>query len=432
MNVWCVLAIASAPAFDATDIPVGTDVAVRIEVGKVLEEVQAAWVALSPLGAAHAPLATAERHIEERWLRPLGLVESHLRADWKRAGGTAVVAVDLDAPGGVLWSAAVRGAIATKPTPGTAAGVETFRVDDHPAYRLVAEGLAWSVVRDNVLVLGDERGLQRHVRHIIGPTGEQGELAREAARVRVRAPLVVAFALSETTREQAKELLPVVGSFLREVVTGHLAVDARRVVLTLQTRKEQSRDALVHGLRALAAALRARAAHLETGAEALLGLGGLPTGVPGLPGVEADTLSSLTRDWLTGFSLAATVRARAKTRVEAELTPSSMRGLLAVAGEMLLGLVENAATRIESALPVAAKPVERAETTPAKAKAPPAAGSSSAVVEETNGVKEGKEANGAGSAKRAKDEKDANGKKAQPTKEGDTGDKASGAELHQL
>jgi hypothetical protein len=425
MVFWGVLAILAAPVFESGDVPPGSDVVLRVEVGRLGAELGAAVEALAPLGDAWAPWGALQQRLDELWQGPLTRIATQTQADWRRPGVVAVVALDLDAPGELLWSAVVRGArdkktaVAAPSTP-----VESFLVDEQPAYRLPVPAVAWSVVQGDRIVLGDERGLQRHLRHLRAPPPQPDALLQECLRVRTRAPIAVAFVLPEVVRERAKEELPIVGAFIREILAGHLLADAKEVGLTLQAPSDDSRDALVHAARSLAAALRARSAHLETGAEALLGLDRLGAGGEAkLPGVGADTLTELTRDWLSGFSLSATVRPRAGHRVEVELAPSGMRGLVAAAGHLLLewlaaALPESAAAGTEDTGAADEEDGPRArESSPGKRERRPGPGLAA--------PGEAKEERPA-----AAGEKTAPEKRAAPA--GGKSDKAPGAELHQL
>ncbi len=312
------------------DAPAGTDLVIRADAGALAGEATKMWEDAQKLVDAWPQLRslrdTAQASYDEWAAPPL----RQLGVDFRRQGAVLTLVVDLDATGGTVYSVVLRG---VGKSAKLGEGATPFTVDAAPAYRHPERDLAWAQVKD-AFVWGNERGVQRQLRHLLAVRRRsEPALSSLAEHLRKPTPFALAYVAPAATRAELAQGILTVGPFLGEVASAVITAKPGNVELRLQAANAKGEEALLHGMRALVAAMRGVVGLLEGGGEMMLGLdelGRRPENAP--PALEAEVVESLVTTWLGGFALTAAVRQRSEHRVEVSLKVSGFRALLAAAG----------------------------------------------------------------------------------------------------
>ncbi|MFC1611732.1 hypothetical protein ACFL6C_12290 [Myxococcota bacterium] len=335
------------------DTPPGTDLILRLEVGKLAKEVHAGWDELEPLVNAWPAFERLLSDMEASWRGVVDVITVQTGVDLKHRNTNLTIVLDLDATGGIVWAAVARnGAKMRKGVPEEVGPkMQRLEVDGHTAYRLKDRDVAWSSI-DRAVVVGNERGMQRQLRFLRKKRVDQTEpIALQARRLRKSAPVKLAFALPESTRSDLRHRLPNVGPLLAVIRSGNLSARPGVLEVRLTAGDDDGRKALEHGVRAFVALTRACVALLEGGAEAVLGLelvGERPAALP--PSLDAEAIEALAKAWVKDLQVRSQVRTRRGHEVETTLEISSYRGLVAavaVMAIMVMPTMEGGADRAE-------------------------------------------------------------------------------------
>lgn len=338
--VMMILAAAIAAPNLAEDVPSGTDVVMRVEVGRIAGDLRDMWADVQQLLQAWPPVKKLSETALETWTDRLEELEKRTGADFASKNAVVTVTLDVDAGGGPVFGAVVRGALSGEPAPDLGEGIEPFTVDGHPAFRHLPSAGAWAIADPGTLVFGDERGMQRQLRRLLSEQRAKKEPVHIlASRLRKRAPFMVAFSLPKGVPGVVSENLSTIGPLLGAVRAGSLVAGPERLELRLEAADESGQGALEHGVHALTALLRAGVALLEVGAEATLGLEEIGSRPPQLPeALDSETINELLATWIKGARFDHSVRRRRSHAVEATITPSSYRALAAALGVVAVGL----------------------------------------------------------------------------------------------
>jgi len=323
------------------DAPADTEVVVRIDTGVLWSTSVEAWESLAPLlrilPHVEATLAEWTAALREQ-TAALGAVAGF---DLALPGTTVTVVLDLDAKGGPVVAAVVRGPGAREQAPaGTrSSDSERSEVDGQPVQVLRGTDLAWSRSAE-LLVLGNERGVQRQLRHRSAQARDPRHACRSGGLCvpaqLVRDPGVFALALVGG-QALSTWLVAALGEPAGRAASGlaglALRTRGQTLVASFTGRSDRQRDALEHALRAVVAALQGAGSLALAGVElASAGAPWVPRRLASLPPSDVEEALVVLRGW----RLDALVHSRPHEGFEVELTPSSYRGLL-VAGVVALG-----------------------------------------------------------------------------------------------
>ncbi|MBI5507213.1 MAG: hypothetical protein HY903_00545 [Deltaproteobacteria bacterium] len=328
------MAVLAAPDL-AADLPPGTDLLLRVEVGKVKGLAKEMADELLPLLPVVPGATELKGALVVRLEEILALLTAQTKADFGRAGVVVTLALDLDAAGGLVWGAVVRGAATKRPsTVEGKEGVEAQSIDGEPAARLVGRDLAWLIRADGTILVGSERGLQRQLRQLLRPASDDKATITSLCR-RLHAPgaLALVVELPVAACRIAARTMATAGPIMNELKALSLTTGKNDVALRLVAMSDKGRDAVESGMRALVALIRAGTNLIEAGADAVLGLGQLskwPEVVP--KELSAADIRKLTGRWVEGFTLRAAYYKRPNRETEVTLTPSSARGMVAAFG----------------------------------------------------------------------------------------------------
>ena len=348
LGAWAAATVATvigAAASLAEDIPPGSDLAVQIDVGQLRSASAEAWEGLRPVLPFHPGLERASKRLEGKLQDTLNDIERLTGANLQRPKVIATVAIDLDATGGTVYSAVIRGAFATAPQPDDSknleSGVVRIAIDGHPAFR--SGDTAWTVINEKrrgaALVYGNIRGIQRQVRQLLGDKKRAADdrLMVVARRLRARAPLLVAFSFDEETQTELADLFSDFGFLFETANAGIISAHEDGFEMQLDSAAADDRDAVAHGLRAAMALVRSAVALLEGSTELLLGLDAVGKRSTMLPrGLDSEELAPLLDKWVRNFELDTKVKKRSKRTTEIAVKLSSYRAL-AVIGLLLIG-----------------------------------------------------------------------------------------------
>jgi hypothetical protein len=352
-----VAARTAAPASStlAADVTSGADLILRVSSGELAKSAPELLGELEPLVAAlpslKAGLGEGRGKLVAWWSEISRFTGVDLAHSLAHSGASVTLVADLDAKGGPVWAALCREATSATTLPPLDDSLVEERTLEGQTVR-VAKGkdLAW-VQLGTMLVVGSERGVQRQLRHLGAgsqaggkkdpPCGEEA-LCEACRYLRRDAPVMLAFSLSTPAAAAIDPRLAVVPELLR---AGALAGEPTGVEMTLLAAPERqpAAESLVRGaLGALSAASRAAQAMAELSSGARL------LGQPALVAISDAKLESALKGWLRDLKLEAVVRPRPQGIIEATVTLSDYRGLLAS-----LLLAAAAAPRL---LPVHARP----------------------------------------------------------------------------
>lgn len=335
-----ILAAAIAAPNMADDVPRGTDVAVRVETGRIAGDLRKMWADVELLLEAWPPVKRLSQTALETWTDRLKELETRTGADLERKTAVVTVTIDADAGGGPVFAAVIRGALSGGPAPDPGEDVEPFTVDGHPAIRHLPSASAWALVGNRTLVFGDERGMQRQLRRLLSKKRTKDEPVQIlSSQLRKRAPFMMAFDVPNGVPNAVSEMLSTIGPLLGAVRSGTIVAHPGGIDLRVEAADEKGQKALEHGVHAFAALLRAGAALLEVGAEATLGLEKVGSRPPQLPeSLGTETIEELLATWIKGAQFEHHVRRRRPHAVEATITPSSYRALAAALGVVAVGM----------------------------------------------------------------------------------------------
>jgi len=344
VTLFCVV-IALGATDLAADLPPGTDLVIRLQISELREGFGEAWDELRPFAGIRPESARAVQQAEREFRKFISKLERMTGADLGRDGVEATLMVDLDAGGGRVVSAIIRGALPAKideKEEELRLGTRSFKIDDRIAYR--GDGMAWTFLEQPsgaaILLVGDERGLRRQLRVALGGGAARAAAAtdpivRVVGRLRESAPVWVAFALPAPANIEG---LSDFGHLVRRVESGTVLADAGRIEAHLVSRTEKDQRAVAHGIRSGAAVVRGVVALLQGSAELLSGLDEAARRSDLIPrGIKAKALAPILESWADDFRFAAKVRDRPGHATEVQVELSSFRGVLAAA---MLGLTE--------------------------------------------------------------------------------------------
>ncbi len=353
--LWIVLAGASLPPL-AADAPAGTDLALRLALGELSSPAREAWQGVRPLVPAIPGGEPVADDLEGRLGDLLAHLEEATGVDLEAPGVVVSLFVDLDAAGGVVWSAVVRGA--TSPaTPTPPEGAELRLVEEREVWVLADPApvqpivdvptrpgkkqqrawvwrkheLAWSfdAAHGKELVLGNERGLVRQLQHAGGlaPKRDAKEpFSRAVDRLRGQAPVLAAFAPPRTGQKPLRALLgELFGPPMSRLSAGTLVADAAHTDVWLMAEDDKGQAAQEQALLAFAALFRGTLAFAEGGVQLSRGLLGVEARPAFLPKDIGPSQLEPAADWLDDVALDAKVSKRPGKVTEARLVVSDWR-----------------------------------------------------------------------------------------------------------
>jgi len=335
LSVTLALACVAATPSVWQDVPPESDLVVRVEYGKLHQPAEQLWKQLEPLLPLQPLLGARARQTVQRWTTLAEQIEELTGAKLDRPQVTVTASFDLDGSGPVVASAVIRGsfakASATKRNP---KGAVSFEIDGHPALRH-ERGLQWAFVEGTTLVIGDNRGLPRQLRRLLGkpPAANQDHpLAKVARELRDTAPVLAAFHFDKKMRQRLPQMLGDPGRMLEALEAGTLSASGKRVELGLKGKDTFSKEGTGYGLRALVALVEAGAAKISSEIELGLAMEARDKKSEILPkAFKAGAAQPLLESWLRALAIEVRVRPRPGGRSEATIEASDGRGLAAAA-----------------------------------------------------------------------------------------------------
>lgn len=347
----------SAPS--AADVPAGTDVSITLDLAVVGEAALSTWqdiddlLGLRPsvrrsvaglLSQANALVRRLERLTGAVLLVPEGDAANLLD---KPPQVVITLNLDLDAAGGVVYSAVVTGGFhgTNRPVdvqqPGAvetrveAVGlsVDRLNVDGYPVFRV--DDTLWTIDPKGRLVVGNHRGLQRQLR----AKRNDSQIQNQARRLRRGRPVVVVFDLPPRVRQAWALDLKDFGPALLNLTHGRLSAGVGFLHLQLHSPTPKGQVLVSHAVNAGAALLRGGVALLHSAAHLLL----LSDGSRQKSTLVPESLLTVDMErqlsgWLESFELLGTPRRRSRTTTEANYVVSDFRPLV------LLGIAVMAST----------------------------------------------------------------------------------------
>ncbi len=325
MELWLSLLLAAPGPSLASDAPADTDVVLRIEVGALWPEVQQSWADVSSVIAAWPTLQLVSKTIVLRLQQAVEQLRETTGADVTYKDSSVTLLIDADARGGPVVAALVRGAN----LPAQASSGDDAAEDQEQSYAMLDRDIAWARVGD-VLVLGNERGVQRQLQHLAEPPKiPQDVLHTEAERLRKHGPVLAAFALAAPLRQKLALLLGrVAAPFVAAVQSGSLLVQGSVVHLRLASKSKKEREIAQHSTEGLLALWRGALTMIRGASE--LGLAAYQSGLPPpqLPKkLSQDQLAGLAT-WLAHAGVEWKIYARQGNVTEAEIEVGDYRGAL--------------------------------------------------------------------------------------------------------
>ena len=321
----------------ADDAPPGCDLLVRIEVGRLADDIRDGWDNLRAFGQFEPRLLSILDGASKRWTEISQRLIDATHSDLSGKSTIITFAIDLDVSGNPIFSAVIRGAapVETKDNGESKPvnEIESYLVDEHEAFR---QGeLHWARV-DDALLIGDARGLQRQLRRALGKADGPEALVRAAKRVRAQGPVIAAFALSPLVRRQLARAWGDIGVMVKEAKAGNVRVTEKRLTIQLEAGSKEERELVAHGMRAAVATVAGAEKLMLAGAEMVLGLTAAGNKSKMFPREEdALGLSWARESWLDLPVMSARVFERRDNIVEVDAKIARVEGLVAVLSVLL-------------------------------------------------------------------------------------------------
>lgn len=326
------LGLALTSAF-ADDVPPGADVAARVNAGELAPAVLAALDELRPLAAGWPQLGAAVAAVDGLRQGPWRDALAKVGVDAAAKGAVVTAFVDLADPKRPVFGAVVRG---VKPRPAATEGLEPRDVEGQPALVVTGQDLVL-VPRAADVVMGNERGVERLLRHLGAPPARasvrapRDPLVTAARRLRQAAPVLLALVPPALAKGLGADRTPGVAPLSLAVSAATVALEATAFELVLDVDRPGQREAV-------ASAVRGAVAALNGAGQGLLALGELaaagPQLTPSLPllprGLDPKLFATVVTTWMRDLRLTPLVRVRPHG-VEARVEVSSWRGLAASA-----------------------------------------------------------------------------------------------------
>jgi len=337
----------------ADDVPPGADLAVRVQAGEVGPAVVAAIDELRPLAVAWPQLGVAVASLDGLRQGPWRDALTRVGVDPAARGVVITAFADLADPKRPVIAALVRG---VKPHAAEGEGVEVREVEGQPAQAITGQDLV-VVPRATELVLGNERGVERLLRHLAPRPARAADKKPDPVigalrRLHHDAPVLVAIAPLALVTGLGTEKTPGVAPLAQSVSAATLALEQRSLELELDVDRPAQRDAV-------ASAVRGGVAAADGAGQGLLALGELaaagPQLTPSLPllphGLDPRLFSAVVTTWMRGYRLTPVVTVRPRG-VEARIEVTSWRGFAA----SVLALVASGAGMHGAGAPVTPSP----------------------------------------------------------------------------
>jgi hypothetical protein len=313
----------------ADDVPPGTDVAVRVAAGELGLPVLAAVDELRPLAAGWGQLGAALATLDAMRQGPWREALTAVGVDPAGKGVVVTAFADLADPKRPVIAAIVRG---VKPRQPQGAGLEAREVEGQPAAMVTGQDLVL-VSRPTEVVIGNERGVERLLRHLGARAARSKKpvdpLVTAARRLRQEAPVLLALAPAAVVKGLGADKVPGLAPLSQSIGVATLALTASALEIVLDVDRPGQREAV-------ASAVRGAIAALNGAGQGLLALGELaaagPQLTPSLPllprGLDPKLFSAVVTTWTRDFRLTPAVHVRPHG-VEARVEVSSWRGLVA-------------------------------------------------------------------------------------------------------
>lgn len=326
---------ALGPSPLADDLPGGTDLALRVPTRLLARDGVALWEDLRPLVEAWPGLSHRLEDNRQGLAKTVAALRDAAGVDFEREGATLTLTVDLDAAGGLVAAAVLRGALAAGDAVRQSAEGDTI-VEGHVVKQLADTSLRWARLDGGDLIVGNERGVQRQIRRQLGvQPPATTEISHFARRLRDPGSLKAVLHLPARARRKLSETAGPMASFVERLRAATLLVNADQALLHLVAERKNDQQALQHAVRGVVGLLRGAASLLEGGTELLIGLNMLGNRPPALPfQLRVRDLEPLVREGRVPLELKAKIRARKPYDTEVKLEVSSYPTLV-VAGLML-------------------------------------------------------------------------------------------------